>query len=197
MEIASAATVVLVSVLPDRTLTPAYLVSLVEEEAVAATGTVARAHRLLELGMGAAAVMVDREVQVVPVAPLGQVVPMEAHWQRLVPLHPAVEVRVVQATVPAAEVVEDMEACPAAVQATLVVVLPEDTDHTVAVVGGPHLDAEVDIQVDLERATLLHKVVEGDIPMAPRRHRTVSHPPVAPATAKDTIPRLGPRIDGD
>ena len=120
---------------------------------------------------------------------------MEAHWQHLVPLHQAVEVQVVRATVPAVEVVGDMEAGlrPTAVQATLGVVLPEDMDHTVVVVGGlHHLDAEVDIQVHLE---LLHKVVEGDIPMAPCRHRTASHPPVAPATAKDMIPRPGPRID--
>ena len=124
---------------------------------------------------------------------------MEAHWQRLVPPRPAVEVPVVRATVTETEAVGGMEAGlhPAAVQATLVVVPPEDTDHTVAVVGVPRLDAEVDIRVDLERATLLHKVVEGDIPTAPHRHRTVSHPLVAPATAKDTIPRPGPRIDGD
>ena len=49
-------------VLPDRTPMVAYLVNPVEEEAAAVTGTVALVHRRLELGMGAAAVMVDREV---------------------------------------------------------------------------------------------------------------------------------------
>ena len=49
-------------VLPDRTPMVAYPVNPVEEEVAAATGTVALVHRLLELGMGAAAVTVDREV---------------------------------------------------------------------------------------------------------------------------------------
>ena len=60
MEIASAATAVLAPVLLDRTLTAAYLVNPVEEEA-AVIGTVARVHRPLELGTGRAAVMVDQE----------------------------------------------------------------------------------------------------------------------------------------
>lgn len=155
-------------------------------EEVAVTGTVAQAPRLLEL------VMVEgREaplVQAAEEAPLG---PIQVYSPLcLVVHHQAVEVGVVPATVLA---VPDMVEVRLGVVARAIPLwapeVEEGMDPT-AVEALPR-DVEVDrgdIRVVLAEVILhSHLPVEGDIPMAPHRHRIVRHHLVVPATAKEAM----------
>lgn len=125
--------------------------------------------------------------------------------------HPALHLPVEVAAVgPTALVVEGMGAPWVEVQATVLAVLPEvaeegDMDPTAeAAVVGVALPADVgvpdpgDTRVhQVVEATLLHSPLkaEGDIPTGPRRHKIVSHRPVAPAMVKDMIQRLALRTE--
>ena len=168
-----------------------------QESEVPVTGMVALVPHLLQLvTVGAVVAMVDLGavlVQAVAVAPLGL---MGACSPRLVPRLPVVEVGVVvPAIVPAVGMVEVL----LAVEVQAIPPVVGGMDPTV--LEAPPLDVEVgqgDIQVLQVEVIVLHSLlqVEGDIPMAPHHHKTVSHHPVVPAIAKEAmIPRPAHNID--